>query len=119
MTGNTGLAGGHDKELAAGKRLGVALQHGGEAVELGGQGRPRQPEEQDAGVGEALVEDQLAGVSVGHHQDLPLPTGEGQDILVSEAVRVTLSGPCTEVKIPKSGCHSVTRVEKFRQPARL
>jgi hypothetical protein len=39
MTGNTGLAGGHDKELAAGKRLGVALEHGGEVVELGGQGR--------------------------------------------------------------------------------
>jgi hypothetical protein len=77
MTGNTGLAGGHDEELAAGKRLGVALQHGGEVVELGGQGRPGQPEGQDAGVGEALVEDQLAGVPVGHHQDPPLSAGDG------------------------------------------
>jgi hypothetical protein len=119
MTGNTGLAGGHDKELAAGKRLGVALEHGGEVVELGGQGRPRQPEEQDAGVGELLVEDQLAEIPVCHHQNAPLPAGDGQDILVGEAVRVTLSGPCTEVKILRPGCHSVTRVEKFRRPAHL
>jgi hypothetical protein len=83
MTGNTGLAGGHDEELAAGKRLGVALEHGGEAVEPGGQGRPRQPEEQDAGVGEALVEDQLAEAAVGHHQDSPLSAGDGRDILVT------------------------------------
>ena len=33
MASNTDLAGGHDQELAAGKRLGVAPQHGTEALE--------------------------------------------------------------------------------------
>jgi hypothetical protein len=39
-------------------------------------------------VGEALVEDQLSEVAVGHHQDPPLVACDGQNLLVSEAVRV-------------------------------
>jgi hypothetical protein len=98
MIGNANLAGGHDQELAPGKRLGVALQHGCEAVELGGQRRSRQPEEQDASMREILVEDQLAEVPVGNHQNTLLGPGNGQDILVSQAVRV----------IPGDGSYVVT-----------
>jgi hypothetical protein len=88
MTGNANLAGGHDQELTPGKRLSVALQHRGEMVDLDLQRRPRQPEEQDASVNETLVEDQLAEIAVGNHQNALFPAGDGQDLLVSEAVRV-------------------------------
>jgi hypothetical protein len=38
---------GSRQELAAGKRVGMLLQHSGEAVELGVQGHSGEPEEQD------------------------------------------------------------------------
>jgi hypothetical protein len=88
MTGNPDLARAHHQELAAGKLVSVVLEHRGEVVDLGLKRRPGKSEEEDAGVEEALVEDQFAEIPVGHHQNALLRPRNGQDILVGKAVRV-------------------------------
>jgi hypothetical protein len=75
------LARAHHQELATGKLTGVFLQHGPEVFDLGLQGRTWQPEEEDAAVGDALVENQLAEVAVGNDQDPLLPPGGRKHVL--------------------------------------
>jgi hypothetical protein len=49
---------------------------------------PRKPEEQHAGVGKALVEDQLAEIAVGNQQNPLFLLGDRQNILIWKTMRV-------------------------------
>jgi hypothetical protein len=69
MTGHANLAGGHHQEFAALKRLSVFLQHGIELVNLRLKGCSWEPKVDDTGMGELLVENQLAEIAIGHHQN--------------------------------------------------
>src|SRR3954453_18831044 len=53
----------------------MLLQHSVELFDLRLQGSARQTEEDDAGVGEALVEDQLPEITIGNHQNALLFVG--------------------------------------------
>jgi hypothetical protein len=75
--------------------------------DLGLQESTRQTEEDDAGVGEALVEDQLPKIAIGNHQNALLVAGNGKDILVSKAVWVVLG----------NGRDIVAEVAKMRDEA--
>ena len=61
---NADLAGGHDQKLTGRKLLRVVSQCHGELVYLGLQARPGKPKEQDAGMGNSLVKDQLTEIAV-------------------------------------------------------
>ena len=82
------MAGAHHQEFAGGKLPGMFLEYRIEVVDLDLQVRSGKPEEHDAGVGEALVEDQLAEIAVGNQQNPLLLPGDRQDILISQAMRV-------------------------------
>ena len=109
MTGNPDLARAHHQELAAGKLVSVVLEHRGEVVDLGLQRRPGKPEEEDAGVEEALVEDQLAEIPIGNHQNALLSPRDGQDILVGETMRV----------VAGDGGYVVTKASKVVNEAKV
>ena len=109
MTGNPDLARAHHQELAAAKLVSVVLEHRGEVVDLGLQRGPGKSEEEDAGVEEALVEDQLAEIPVGHHQDALLSPCDGQDIFISKAVRV----------VAGDGGYVVTKASKVVNEAKV
>ena len=64
----------------------MLLQHGIELFDFGLQRSAWQPEEDDAGVGQALVEDQLPEIAIRNHQNALLLAGNDKDILVSKAV---------------------------------
>ncbi len=68
-TGNADLAGRHNQELTFGKLVRMVLQHCREAFDLAGERSTKKPEEQDARVGQCLVEDELAKITVGNQQN--------------------------------------------------
>ena len=70
------------------KRLSVFIQRPVELFDFGWQRSTWQPEEDDAGVGEALLKDQLAEIAVGNDQNPLLLPGDGQDILIGKTVWV-------------------------------
>ena len=88
MTGYANPAGGDDKKRAALKRFSALMECPIELVNLGLQGSARKPEEDDAGVGEALLKDQLAEIAVGNDQNPLLLPGNCQDILIGKTVGV-------------------------------
>ena len=59
-----------------------------ELFNLGLQGSARKPEEDDAGVGEALLKDELAEIAVGNDQNPSLLPGDCQNILIGKTVWV-------------------------------
>jgi len=63
-TGNADVVEGHDDELAPRKCFREFRKDGVQALNLELQGCPGQPEEQDAGVGQPLVESKLPKVPV-------------------------------------------------------
>jgi hypothetical protein len=81
--GNADLARGHHQELAGGKLVRVICQDGVEAIDLGLKIGAGKPEEQDALMLETLVEDQLAKVAVGNHEDLLLLPRDCRDVLIT------------------------------------
>jgi hypothetical protein len=81
------LARAHHQELAAGKFSGVFMECLVEVLDLGVQGGPRQPEEEDAGMGEALVENQLPEIAIGNDQDPLLLPGDRKHVLIGKAGR--------------------------------
>jgi len=87
----------------------MLLQHHIELVDLGLQGSARQPKEDDAGVRQALVEDQLAEIAIRNYQDALLVAGNRKDILISKAMRVIL-GDSRDV---------VTKLTKMRNEAKV
>jgi hypothetical protein len=84
---NPNLARAHHQELAAGELSSGFLDHGIEVFDFGLQGRTWQPEEEDAGMGEALVENQLSEFAVGNDQNAFLPPGDRQHVLIVKAGR--------------------------------
>ena len=86
--GNANPAGSDDEERAALKRISVIIEYLIELVDLGLQGSAGKPEEDDAGVGEALLKDELAEIAVGNNQNPLLLPGNCQDILIGKTVWV-------------------------------
>ena len=64
------------------------LDHCIAMVDLDLESGSRKPNEHDAGMSEALVEDQLAEIAVGNQQNPLLLAGNGKDILISQTMRV-------------------------------
>lgn len=64
------------------------LDHRIAMIDLDLESGSRKPKEHDAGMGEALVEDQLAEIAVGNQQNPLLLAGDGKDILISQTMRV-------------------------------
>jgi len=75
-TGNTNLTRGNDEELSAFKLLSVFLKHPVQLVNLGLKCRSRKAKENDAGVGESLVEDQLPEIPISNNKNSLLLPGE-------------------------------------------
>jgi hypothetical protein len=65
-TCNANLAGGHHQELAERKIVSVFHEHGIEVIDLGLQLSSWEPKENDAGVGQSLLEDELGEIAVGN-----------------------------------------------------
>ena len=87
----------------------MPLQYGIKMFDFGLKGTSGQPEEDDASMGEALVEDQLPEIAIGNHQNALLVAGNRKDILVSKAVWVVL-GDSRDV---------VAEVAKMRNEAKV
>jgi hypothetical protein len=109
MTGNPNLAGGHDYEFAILKLIRMFLQHGVEMFDFGLQVSTWESKENDPGVQESLVEDQLAEVAVSNEQNALLVPGYCQDILISKTGRV-LAGDSRNV---------VAKLTKVRDKAEI
>jgi hypothetical protein len=86
-TGNPNVARRNNDELA-GQFVSVLLQRLIQVLDLGLQLGPGKPEEQNTGVGKALVEDQLAEIPIRNDEDPLLLPGNRQDVLIRKAVRV-------------------------------
>jgi hypothetical protein len=82
------LAGGHDYELATRKLVSVFLQHGIKVFGFGLEARSWKPKEDDAGVDEALMEDQFPEIAVGNEQNALLVPCDRKDILIGKTRRV-------------------------------
>jgi hypothetical protein len=87
-TGNANVARRYDHELTGRKGIGVFLQRLIQVLNLGLQLGLGKPEEQDADVGQSLVEDQLAEIAIGNDQNPLLLPGDRQDILIGKTGRV-------------------------------
>ena len=87
-TGNTNVSRRHNNELAGRQLIGVGLERLIQMLDFGLQLGSGKPEKQHAGVGKALVEDQLAEIAVGNDEDPLLLHGDRQDILVRQAMRM-------------------------------
>jgi hypothetical protein len=83
-TGNADLPWRDDNKLAACKLVSVILHHGIEVFDLGLQVSSWKSKEDDAGVDESLVEDQLTEIAVGNEQNPLLFPSDGKDILISK-----------------------------------
>ena len=86
-TRNANLAWSHHQEFAELKIVSVFAEHGIEVFDLGLETGSRKTEENDAGVGQFLLEDQLAEIAVSNDQDSLLFPGYFKDILIGETVR--------------------------------
>jgi hypothetical protein len=73
---------GYDYELAGREVDSVFLQRLIQMFDLRLQLGSGKPEKQDAGVGKALVEDQLAEIAVGNDQNSLLLPGDRQEVLI-------------------------------------
>lgn len=83
---NANLAWGHHQEFAELKIVGVLAEYGIEVFDLGLESGSRKPKENDAGVWQLLLEDQLAEIAVGNDQNAVLFPGDCEDVLVGETV---------------------------------
>ncbi len=64
------------------------LQYSIEVFKLGLQVGSWEPKEDDAGVDESLVENQLAEIAVSDHQNPSLCPGDGQDVRIGKTRRI-------------------------------
>jgi hypothetical protein len=78
------------------KRLSVFIQRPVELFDFGWQGSTWQPKEDDAGVGEALLENQLAEIAVGNDENALLVSGDGKHIFIGKPMGV-VAGDGTHV----------------------
>jgi hypothetical protein len=88
--GNPDLAGAHDQECTVRQVVSMLLQHGIELFDLRLQRSAWEPEEDDASVSEAPVEDQLAEIAIGNHENALLSLRDCENLLISKAVWVVL-----------------------------
>ena len=103
-TRNANLAWSHHQEFAELEIVGVLAEHGIEVFDLGLECGSRKPEENDAGVSQFLLEDQLAEVAVGNDQNSLLFPGYFKDVLVGETVG----------EIPRDCLNVVSEILKVR-----
>src|SRR5215218_5358267 len=94
--GNTDLTGGHHQKLACGELVAMIREGSGKVIDLGLKIGAGKPEKQDAGMGKTLVEDQLAKIPIGNHENAPLLPGKRQDVLIRKAMGV-VAGDCRNV----------------------
>jgi hypothetical protein len=78
----------HNDKLASRQLVSVFLQRFIQVLDLRLQLGPGKPEEQNAGVGKTLVENQLAEIAVGNDQNPLLLPGDRQHVLIRQAMRV-------------------------------
>ena len=90
-TGHANLAWSHHQELPALNRLSVFVQYGIEVFDLGLKVCSWESKKDDAGVDEPLVEDQLAEIALGDHENPSLLPSDGQDIRIGKARRIVAS----------------------------
>jgi hypothetical protein len=83
-TGHANLARGYHDELSARKLASVFRKHPMKMFDLGVQGGSWESKEDDAGVGESLVKDQLAEIAVGDHQNPALVSGDSKNIFIGK-----------------------------------
>jgi hypothetical protein len=81
-TRNANLAWSHHQELAELEIVGVFAEHGIEVFDLGFETGSRKAEENDAGVSQFLLKDQLTEVAVGNDKDLPLIACNFKDVII-------------------------------------
>ena len=75
MTGNTNLTRGNDEELTALELVHVFSKHPVEVVDLGLKRGSWKAKENDAGVWESLIKDQLPEIPISNYEDtLLLPS---------------------------------------------
>jgi hypothetical protein len=103
------LAGRYDHELTSRQLVGVILQCLIQVVDLCLQALSGKPEKQDAGVGKALVENQLTEIAIGNDEDPPFLPGNRQHVLIRKAMRV----------VSRNGRDVVTVVSKVLDKAKV
>jgi hypothetical protein len=104
MTGDANLARGHHQERPTLKRFSVFLEDGIKLFDFRLKGCSGEPKEDDAGVAELLVEDQLAEIAVSNHQDPSLLPGDSQDIRIGKTRRI----------VARDGGHVMAELAKVR-----
>jgi hypothetical protein len=85
---NSNIARRHNDEFAGRQLVSVVLQRLIQMLYLRLQLGPGKPEKQDAGVGKALVKDQLTEIAVGNDEDPLLLPGNRQHVLIGKTGRV-------------------------------
>ena len=108
-TGNPNLAERNDHKLPGRQLVTALLQRLIQMFDLGLQLGPGKSEKQDAGVGKALVEDQLAEIAIGNDQNSLLLPGNRQDVLIREAWRV----------VARDGRHVMAEASKVGNEAKV
>ena len=88
MTYNANPTGSYYEEFAALKLVSVVGKHGIEVVNFGLQGRTGKAKENDAGMDQFLVKDQLAEIPVSDNENTRLLPGDCQDILIGKTRRI-------------------------------
>jgi hypothetical protein len=87
-TSNPNVARRHNDEFAGRQLVSVVQQRLIQMLDLRLQLGPGKPEKQHAGVGKALVENQLAEIAVRNNQNALLLPGDRQDVLIGKPRRV-------------------------------
>ena len=99
----------YDEEFAALQLVRVVGKHGIEVFDFGVQGSAGKSKENDAGMGQFLVKDQLAEIPVSNDQYTRLLPGNGQDILISK----------TRGIIARDGHNIMAEIAKVRNKAKV
>jgi hypothetical protein len=87
-TGNTNPARTHHEKRTVLKRFSMFIQHPIELFDFGWQGSAWKPKEDNAGVGKAVLENQLAEIAVCHNENPLLVQGNGKHIFIGKPVGV-------------------------------
>src|SRR5262249_10366394 len=85
---NANPTGSYDEEFAALQLVSVVGKHGIEVFDFGLQGSAGKSKENDAGMGQFLVKDQLAEIPVSNDQNPRLLPGDCQNILIGKTRRI-------------------------------
>jgi hypothetical protein len=114
-TSNANVSRRHNDKLAGRQLVRVFLQRLIQVLSLGLQLGPRKPEKQDARVRKPLVKDQLSEIAVSNDEDPLLLSGNRQDVLIRQTMRV-ISGDGRNVvakaskMVDKASTHDLLKI---------